>query len=292
MVTEFQCRSLLETRRVIWFAALVFATVVLIQIFGHPYGYILPSLFSATMGQEPRHGSFQMRNSTGNSSMSGNLTFMEVWNTTGSNVVDNITSITGLSRGKDGDIKEFSELDDVDPENELPSKDFDLSNNSQVAISGRNDSFKPETVSNITASDMRSENTSSPDRNTGSYIAPALGKNGTMDTSPAIPSVVFAPLVLPPPLTPPADVHANSKAPTTSSDQNKDSAENNSSSTLKNNEKPGLSQSGTASTVNRSPITSIPAEKDRSDRKADRVVSIAEMNVLLQQSRTSFHSVV
>nr|GMD47622.1 probable glycosyltransferase At3g07620 [Ipomoea batatas] len=277
MVTGFRCTNVLESRRAIWFAALVFASVVLIQILGHPYGYILPSLFSATVGGEPPLGSFQMRSSTGNSSVSGNLTHTEVWNTTGSDVTDNVTTVTDPSRGKDGDVEESSESDDIDPENELPSKDFDLSNNSPVAVSGRNDSFQPETISNIPGSNMRSENTSSPDRNTGSYIGPALGKNGTMGTSPAIPSVVSPPLVLPPPLTPRSDVHTNSKAPATSPDQNKDS-------TLQNNEKPRLPQSGTPSTVNRSPITSIPAE-------ADRVVSIAEMNVLLQQSRTSFRSV-
>ncbi|XP_019184939.1 PREDICTED: probable glycosyltransferase At5g03795 isoform X2 [Ipomoea nil] len=260
MVTGFRCRNVLESRRAIWFAALAFATVVLIQIIGHPFGYI---------------GSFQMQSSTRNSSVSGNLTHIrEVWNTTGSNVTNYITSVTDPSRGKDGDVKEFSESDDIDPEDELPSKDFDLGNNSQVAVSGRNDSFEPETISNIPGSNMRPENTSSPDGNTGSYIDPALEKNGTMDTSPAIPFVVSLPLILPPPLTPRGDVNANSKAPATSPDQNKDS-------TLENNE-------GTPSTVNRSPI---PAEKDRSDRKADRVVSIAEMNVLLQQSRTSFRSV-
>ncbi|VFQ84668.1 unnamed protein product [Cuscuta campestris] len=214
--------GLLESRKLIWISSLVFCMVIMVQLFIHPYGYF-PSLFSPTKGQSlssssSSHGSFQAGNST----------------------------------GKDGDVKDSS--DGVDPESELPSKDFDLlsTNSSTVMNLETNDTV---------GSDMRYGNISSKDSDSGGYNGPWMERNGTKDTTPATPYVV----------SPPSDVH-----------------ENTSLSTVKNNENQGPSESRTTSTVNHSPI---PAAKGRIGKKENRAaVSIAEMNTMLQKSLTSFHS--
>ncbi|CAH9106283.1 unnamed protein product [Cuscuta epithymum] len=260
--------GVLESRRLLWISALVFSMLIMIQIFNHPYGY-LPSLFSssATKGKVAwsSRGSFQMGNSI----------------------------------GKDGDIKDdFSE--GSHPKSEL----LDISNNGSEALnseernidmSGGPEMMKSENISSKESTNggynglwmeksdsssyglsqppdvnsrsldmsrgsdmMRSENISSKESNNG----PWLEKNDTK-------SYVVSP--------PPAYVHVNSWSPAASLVGNIDLIKN-------------------TSLNYHSPVMSIPDVKDRSpsmpESKEDpAVVSIAEMNVMLQRSLSSFHSV-
>ncbi|XP_060208330.1 probable glycosyltransferase At3g07620 [Lycium barbarum] len=106
MGTELRYASFLETKRLLWLVASIFVMVLMIQNFGFPNVYVVPSLFSSSKGQVAFLGSFQPGESSGNSSMSRNLTFASVLNTTATNVIHEGTAKTELPKTSDGTAKD------------------------------------------------------------------------------------------------------------------------------------------------------------------------------------------
>ncbi|XP_059288527.1 probable glycosyltransferase At5g03795 [Lycium ferocissimum] len=106
MGTELRYASFLETKRLLWLVASIFVMVLMIQYFGFPNVYVVPSLFSSSKGQVAFLGSFQSGESSGNSSLSRNLTFASVLNTTATNVIHEGTAKTELPKTSDGTAKD------------------------------------------------------------------------------------------------------------------------------------------------------------------------------------------
>ncbi|KAL3330385.1 hypothetical protein AABB24_034297, partial [Solanum stoloniferum] len=106
MGTEVRYTSFLGTKRLLWLVASVFVMVLIIQYFGFPNIYVVPSLFSSSKGQVAFLGSFQSGELSGNSNISGNLTFASGLNTTASNVVHKGTAKTKLSKTNDATVED------------------------------------------------------------------------------------------------------------------------------------------------------------------------------------------
>ncbi|XP_055820539.1 probable glycosyltransferase At5g03795 isoform X2 [Solanum dulcamara] len=229
MGIEVRYASLLETKRLLWLVASFFVMVLIIQYFGFPNVYVVPSLFSSSKGQVAFLGSFQ----SGNSSVSGNLTFASVLNTTASNVVHEGTAKTELSNTSDATFKDS---------NITTNKDTEIEDKFPLQVAHGFEFGMPK--ANVT-----SENNVVLDKTDKDDIAHGVAKNETIDNSPII--TIAAPL-------------AAVISPLTSSSQNQ--------------------------SADHSCMRNIPAVIERSDRARKSVASIAQMNYMLQQSRTSFCS--
>nr|XP_016510889.1 PREDICTED: probable glycosyltransferase At3g07620 [Nicotiana tabacum]XP_016510890.1 PREDICTED: probable glycosyltransferase At3g07620 [Nicotiana tabacum]XP_016510891.1 PREDICTED: probable glycosyltransferase At3g07620 [Nicotiana tabacum]XP_016510892.1 PREDICTED: probable glycosyltransferase At3g07620 [Nicotiana tabacum] len=291
--------SLLETRRLIWLLGVVFALVLVIQYVGFPYGYALSSLFTANVGQI---NSSQRVNQSHNFSRSENLTHASVVNATNTNNIHEATNGTKLSDGNnekiEGDpmppMNESSGdtlTEDVDPEDESPFKDSEMGNKSTGESFGRNSSVAPDKTADssydLQASNGTSERSSShvDDTHGGGSISPAPREAKTFDISPTGISVAPPPMIM----TPQVNVDAEKGAPLISSYQNVSAKEGNTGHVLENDKIPGRMRTDHAPSVSHSSKSSAPAKKESGGPK-DSVVSIAEMNIMQQETHTSFHS--
>ncbi|PIN10539.1 Acetylglucosaminyltransferase EXT1/exostosin 1 [Handroanthus impetiginosus] len=160
MGNEFRYLCLVETRRLLLLMGVVFGLILFVQYFELPYNNIFSSLFTSGKSQVVLINDFPSRNSSSDPITSRNLTNVSSLNSTDLNVVDGVSSATNVSDGKDGDAtnvegdfdhEDGKSLDDsfndnVDPEDETPSKDF-LKIDGNATIDGvvRNNSFPLDT---------------------------------------------------------------------------------------------------------------------------------------------------
>ncbi|XP_060208327.1 xylogalacturonan beta-1,3-xylosyltransferase-like [Lycium barbarum] len=308
MGSEIRYLGLLETRRLVWLSGVVFAIVLMIQYFGFPYGYALSSLFTANVGQI---SSSQRVDQSGNLSGSGNMTHASVVNATNTNLLYEASNETKLSDGKNEKIEDDSMTpmnersgdtltEDVDPEDESPFKDSETGNKSTVKKLGSNSSLPPDKAADseydLQASNGTSENSSSSVFNThgGGSISPAPMEAQSLDISPTEMSVAPPPMVM----IPQVNADANNGAPLVSVYQNISAKEGNTGQVFEKGKVPGqmvtdhapsVSHTDHAPSVSHSSISNSPVMKE-SDKPKDSIVSIAEMNIMQQQSCTSFRS--
>ncbi|PHU09332.1 hypothetical protein BC332_21192 [Capsicum chinense] len=253
MGIEVRYASFLETKKLLWLVASVFVMVLIIQYFGFPNVYVVPSLFSSIKGQVTFLDSFQ----SGNSSVSGNLTLASVLNTNASNIVHEGVAKTELSKTSDGTVEasNVTMIEDTEIEDKFLIQDLESNNLPTFESVGKNSSLSTLQVAHgsefvVPTPNVTSENNFVLDKTDRDDIAHRVAKNETIDANPipttdAPRSTVISPL--------------------TSSSQNQSSTDH---SCLRN----------------------IPAVIERSDRARKIVPSISQMNYMLQQSQTSFCS--
>ncbi|KAH0643830.1 hypothetical protein KY290_035284 [Solanum tuberosum] len=287
--------KLFETRRLVYLLGMVFGLALMIQYFGFPYGYALSSLFTANGGQI---SSSQRVDQSGNFSRSDNLKHGSVVNATNTNLINETTNETKLADANNEEVEGGSMppmnersgdtlTEDVDPEDESPFKDSKLDNKSNVESLGRNSSLPPDKAANseddLQASNSTSESSLSRvvDTDGGDSIFPAPTEAKSLEISPTALSIAPPPLVV----TPQVNLDAKKEAPLISSYQNISEKEGNTGHLLESDNLPVQKRTDHAPTVSHK----IPEMKE-SDKPIDSVVSIAEMNVMQQETRTSFRS--
>ncbi|KAL3361232.1 hypothetical protein AABB24_014236 [Solanum stoloniferum] len=287
--------NLFETRRLVCLLGVVFGLALIIQYFGFPYGYALSSLFTANGGQI---SSSQRVDQSGNFSRSDNLKHGSVVNATNTNLINETTNETKLSDAnneevEDGSMPPMNErsgdtlTEDVDPEDESPFKDSKLDNKSNVESLGRNSSLPPDKAADseddLQASNSTSESSLSRvvDTDGGGSISPAPTEAKSLEISPTALSIAPPPLVV----TPQVNLDAQKEAPLISSYQNISEKEGNTGHLLESDNLPVQKRTDHAPTVGHKIH-----EMKESDKPIDSVVSIAEMNVMQQETRTSFRS--
>ncbi|KAL3330386.1 hypothetical protein AABB24_034298 [Solanum stoloniferum] len=279
--------NLFETRRLVCLLGVVFGLALMIQYFGFPYGYAVSSLFTANGGQI---SSSQRVDQSGN--------FSSVVNATNTNLINETTNEPKLSDAnneevEDGSMPPMNErsgdtlTEDVDPEDESPFKDSKLDNKSNVESLGRNSSLPPDKAvdseDDLQVSNSTSESSLSRvvDTDGGGSISPAPTEAKSLEISPTALSITPPPLVV----TPQVNLDAKKEAPLISSYQNISEKEGNTGHLLESDNLPVQKRTDHAPTVGHK----IPVMKE-SDKPIDSVVSIAEMNVMQQETRTSFRS--
>lgn len=272
MGIEVRYASFLKTKRLLWLVASIFVMVLMIQYFGLPNVYVVPSLFSSSKGQVSFLGSFQSGESSGNSSVSGNLTFSSVLNTSASNVVHEGIAKTELSKTSDRTIEDFNVTtsEDIEIEDEFLLQDVESNNFPAVESLGKNSSLSPLQVAHGSEFVMETPNVTYENnfllhKTDEGNIAHGVAKNEMIDANPIITT---------------AAPRATLISPLTSSSQNQ--------SIDLNNENPGPVQ--TAPSTDHSCMRNIAAVIERSDRARKSVASISQMNYMLQQSQTSLCS--
>lgn len=245
MGIEVRYASFLETKRLLWLVASVFVMVLIIQYLGFPKIYVLPSLFSSSKGKVAFLGTFQSGESSGNSSVSGNLTTDSVLNTTASNVVHEATAKTDLSKTSDASVEDgnVTTIEDTEIEDKFLLQDLE-SNKFPLQAAHSSEFVVPPP--NVT-----SENNIVLDKTDKDDITRGVAKNETITDNPI--TTTSAPL-------------ATIISPLTSSSQNQ--------------------------STNHSCLSNIPAVIERSDKARKSVASISQMNYMLQQSQSSFCSMV
>ncbi|MCD9640944.1 hypothetical protein HAX54_026702 [Datura stramonium] len=273
MGIEVRYASFLETKRLLWLAASVFVMVLIFQYFGFPNIYDVPSLFSSSKGQVAFLGSFQSGESSSNSSVSGNLAFASISNTTASNAVHEGTAKTEMSKTIGATIEDsnVTSSEDTEIEDEFLLQDLESNNLPAVENLGKNSSLSPLQVAHdsefVPTPNVTSENNFVLDKTDKDDIAHREAKNETIDANPVI--TTAAPL-------------ATVISSFTSSSQNQ--------STVLNNENPGPVQTYPAPSTDHSCLRNIHVVIERSDRARKSVASISQMNYMLQQSQNSFCS--
>lgn len=299
MGSEIRYRNLLETRRLVWVLGVLFAIALMIQYFGFPYGYALSSLFTANGGQI---SSSQRVDQSGNFNRSENLTHGNVVNATNTNLIHEATNESKLSDANNEEVEDASMppmnerfgdtlTEDVDPEDESPFKDSELDNKSTGESLGRNSSLPPDKAAyseyDLQASNGTSESSLSRvvDTDGGGSISPAPTEAKLLEISPTALSIAPPPPVI----TPQVNPDAKKEAPLISSYENISAKEGNIGHLLENDKIPVQKRTDHAPTVSHSSINNNPVMKD-SDKPKDNVISIAEMNVMQQETRTSFLS--
>lgn len=263
--------NLFETRRLVCLLGVIFGLALMIQYFGFPYGYALSSIFTANGGQI---SSSQRVDQSGTKFSDANNEEVEDGSMPPMN-----------ERSGDGDTL----TEDIDPEDESPFKDSKLDNKSNVETLGRNSSLPPEKAvdseNDLQASNGTSESSLSRvvDTDGGGSISPALMEAKSWEISPTVLSIAPPPLVV----TPQVNLDAKKEAPLITSYQNVSEKEGNTGHLRESDNLPVQKHTDHAPTVGHK----IPVMKE-SDKPIDSVVSIAEMNVMQQEARTSFHSMV
>uniref|UniRef100_M0ZQB8 Exostosin family protein n=1 Tax=Solanum tuberosum TaxID=4113 RepID=M0ZQB8_SOLTU len=283
--------NLFETRRLVSLLGVVFGLALMIQYFGFPYGYALSSLFTANGGQI---SSSQRVDQSGNFSRSDNLKHGSVVNATNTNLINE----TKLSDANDEEVEDGSMppmnersgdtlTEDVDPEDESPFKDSKLDNKSNVESLGRNSSLPPDKAAD-SEDDLQASNSTSEssllrvvDTDGGGSISPAPTEAKLLEISPTALSIAPPPLVV----TPQVNLDAKKEAPLISSYQNISEKEGNTGHLLESDNLPVQKRTDHAPTASHK----FPEMKE-SNKPIDSVVSIAEMNVMQQETRTSFRS--
>ncbi|KAK4340789.1 hypothetical protein RND71_039290 [Anisodus tanguticus] len=253
MGSEIRYCNLLETRRLVWLLSVVFAIALMIQYFGFPYGYALSSLFTANEGQI---SSSERVDQSGNFSRSGNLTHGSVVNATNTNLIHEASNETKLSDANNEKVED----DSMPPMNERSGDTL-------------TEDVDPEDESPFE------------DTHGGGSISPAPLEAESLNLSPTTMSVAPPPPVL----TPQVNLDAKKEAPLVSPYQNISAKEGDIGPLLENDKLPVRTRTDHAPTVGHSSISKIPVKKEP-DKPKDSVVSIAEMNVMQQETRTSFHS--
>lgn len=293
--------NLFETRRLVCLLGVVFSLALMIQYFGFPYGYALSSLFTANGGQI---SSSQRVDQSGNFSRSENLKHGSVLNATNTNLIHEATNETKLSNANDEEVEDAAMppmnersgdnlTEDVDPEDESPFKDSELDNKSTGESLGRNSSLPPDKVADseydLQASNGTSESSLSRvvDTDGGGSISPAPTEAKSLELSPTALSIAPSPSVA----TPQVNLDAKKEPPLISSYQNISEKEGNTGHLLESDKIPVQKRTDHAPPVSYSSINNIPVMKE-SDKPKGSAVSIAEMNIMQQETGTSFRSMV
>ncbi|KAL3500583.1 hypothetical protein ACH5RR_039676 [Cinchona calisaya] len=291
MGNKYRLTSLVESRKLLWLIAVLFAVAFSIQYFELPYGSAFLSLFSSGKGEVALVGN--LGNSSSSSSVGKSLANGSVISSNSLNSTDPITSqgisnVTELSDGKDAKEKHsddsFDVVGDSDPEDESPSKDFtEVNHNLTVMEVVGGTSLAPEKAleshETIPASNATSRNNVSLDSNEGQNIEQALAGDETVDTRLSKPSDTIPPSDSPPPSRSPEGVGINSGSPV-----------KNAANASQKSENPGFLKTDLVSSVNDSPKKTIPKVKDRPKDPEDTVFSLSAMNDMLLQSITSYHA--
>ncbi|XP_059657181.1 probable glycosyltransferase At5g03795 isoform X2 [Cornus florida] len=297
---RYLCQT--ETRRLLLLMGMAFAVVLLVQYFEHPYGYIISSLFTAGKAQDLVIGSLPAGDSSHNHKTLGNTTLFNTLNSTDTNAVHEIVNATKTSEGKDIGLRNdfvserngvsnnsLTVEEDIDPEDESPSKDFaELNNNSTVENTRTENGLATgkggESEYNFLRSNVSADSNSSSSSTHGEDIP----LNADVDPSLATPSFPLQP-VNSTNFIPPTNL-GTKQTPMISINPNTSSSNKDSPDTLPKDEKPQPSQSVLALSENSSSISNLPAMNKRSEEPTTGVFSISDMNDLLLQSRASSFS--
>ncbi|KAI3468210.1 hypothetical protein Pfo_024873 [Paulownia fortunei] len=297
----------METTRLLWFMALVFSVVLLVQYIELPYGYVLSSLLSFGKSQVTSAGSFLTRGSSNDTGNLANQMGFSGVNSTKTNAAHEFQNITKFSDGKNEhgkhDLKSETNNHSNDsfgvrnePEDDYPSRDFlGINHNSTDDRVVRNKILAPEMARehgyDLPVSSYTSAKNSSLDNLQATNAVPTSIKNEDKISQITSPQVAFPPPNLPSHVSSPEYMGTNrsirnqSPRPSTTS-MGKDPA-----NMLLNNEKPGLTKSDLFTSVNISSISRTPAKMRSFKGPPAIVVPISAMNDMLRQSRVSYRSI-
>lgn len=292
MLDKFRLRLPVASRRLLWLLALAFAIVFIFQYFELPYGNVFLSLLSAGKTKLASAGNF----SIGNSSDSRNLTFSDSLNFTNPSTVNGTVDVSELSDGNDSNKKESDDnYDNADPEDESPSKDFELNDNQIMGNVGINDTLAPAEKARVYDNNAPTpELAATPHitaRNNVSLVAPTSGENEIYNSSESYSSASVQPLDLSPPLTSPEGVTKNSGT-SNLVNPNATSVNRDATKTVEKSKNSGLRNSDVSPLFNYTLAKEFPKMKESSLGAQGVAVSISEMNDKLLHSLALPHSVV
>ncbi|KAL0311958.1 UNVERIFIED_CONTAM: putative glycosyltransferase [Sesamum radiatum] len=299
MGKEFRYTCLVKTRRLLLLMGIAFGLILFVQYFELPYSSILSSLFSPGKSHLARIDNFPSRNSSSNSTTSRNLAYFSSLNSTDLNVANEVSSTDNISDGKDNvvaDVKDDfdpennktfddSSNNDIDPEDEFPSKDFlglEPKSTSEGAV--RNTSYPSEntgeTDDEVPKSEHSLESSSSLDHNGVGDVTQRSEENEKEITGPS--PVTKSPSHLPSVASPEnPEAFVDSSSPITSMGEH-------AKSLPQNIENDKILKSDTSAPVSDPSISRNPAKKEELKGPVPAVVPISEMNHMLLQSHVSY----
>ncbi|KAK4419955.1 putative glycosyltransferase [Sesamum alatum] len=300
MGNEFRYMCLVKTRRLLLLMGIAFGLILFVQYFELPYSSILSSLFAPGKSHLAPIDNFLSRNSSSNSTTSRASTSFSSLNSTDLNVADEVSSTDNISDGKDNVVADVnadidpenngtlddSSHDDIDPEDEFPSKDFlGLDHNSTSERVERNTSFPSEktreTDDELPKSEHSLENSSSLDRNGVADVAQRSEENETEITGPS--PVAKSPSNSPSLASPENPETFVESSPVTSMGKH--------AKTLpQNTENDKILKAGTSAPVSDPSVSRNPRKKEEFKGQVPAVVSISEMNHMLLQSHVSYRA--
>ncbi|KAL0394091.1 UNVERIFIED_CONTAM: putative glycosyltransferase [Sesamum latifolium] len=300
MGKEFRYMCLVKTRRLLLLMGIAFGLILFVQYFELPYSSILSSLFAPGKSHLARIDNFPSRNSSSNSTTSRNLAYFSSLNSTDLNVADEVSSTDNISDGKDNvviDVKDDidpennktfddSSNDDIDPEDEFPSKDFlglDHKSTSERVV--RNISLPSENAGEIDdelpKSEHSLESSSSLDHNGVGDVTQRSEENENQISGPS--PVAKSPSNLPWVASPEnPEAYVDSSSPITSMGEH-------AKSLPQNIENDKILKADTSAPVNDPSISRNPA-KEELKGPIPAVVPISEMNHMLLQSHVSYRA--
>lgn len=299
---DFRSMFHMETRRLIWLIATVFAVVLVVQYLELPYGNVISSLF--TTGKAPI-GSVSSSHSSFPSQMVANTTLLNGPNSTETFSVHEISNDTVTAKGhdrspgnysfseRDGGLNKSFELEENgDPEDESPSKDFaEINKNSTMDNANTSDygaapemAMEPEySISFTNATENNNSTLSSIQEDS---MPSPFERSESSTTDLASPSPAFQPINSSPNVSSTTNLLTNVVPPAMT---------NHNSSLVDKDAGPFINKdenSGPSLQIHNSSVPSVPAGKKRHERSTPAVVSISEMNDMLHQSRASYRSMV
>ncbi|XP_041019294.1 probable glycosyltransferase At3g07620 [Juglans microcarpa x Juglans regia] len=301
---DWQVLCQVETRRLLWLMGMMFAVITAFQYFELPYGNALWSLFSADQHSAVGNSSFQIRNSPPEPEMIGNMTLLNVSNSTNTSVVNETANNTGMSKVMDGnDLKNGL----VSDRNGDPNKSLGLDENDDVnkEVLNRN-----STILNTKDSGNRSapeEAVKEPQQgfhqkknNTDDNLSVGKVGNGTVTpiselignsgARPASPLPATSPMNASPKAASPIIMDIDIRTPAV--DSNTSLEEKIGKTTPVSDTKPGQLQSGLTPSANYSSGNGVPKVTKGRGKPPSVVVSISEMNELLLRSHSLNQSMV
>lgn len=297
----------METRRLLWFMALVFSIVLLVQYIELPYGYVLSSLLSFGKSQVTSAGSLLTRGSSDDTGNLVNQMDFSAVNSTKMNAAHEFQNTTKFSderkeHGKPDLKPETSKHsndsfgDSNDPEDDYSSSDFmGIIHNSTDDKVPRNKSSAPEMARehgyDLPVTSYTSTKNSSSDNLQVTNAVPTSIKDEDKISRIASPQVASPPPNLPSHVSSPEYTGINQSTHIQSPRDSSTSMVKDPANILLNNEKPGLTPSDLSTFVHNSSTTRIPAKRRFKGPPAI-VVPISEMNDMLSQSRVSYRSMV
>ncbi|KAG7972793.1 hypothetical protein I3843_07G200900 [Carya illinoinensis] len=306
---DWQVLCQVETRRLLWLMGMMFAVITAFQYFELPYGNALWSLFSADKPSAVGNSSFLIGNSPPEPEKIGNMTLLNVSNSTNTSVFNESANNTGMSKVMDGnDLKNGL----VSDRNGDPNKSLGLDENDDANKGSSSENLEVLNRNSTILNTKDSGNGSAPEEvvkepkqdfhqkknNTDDILSVGKVGNGTVTpisehignsgARPASPLPATSPMNASPKAASPIIMDTDIITPAVISNTSLEEKIGN--TTPVSDTKPGQLQSGLTPPANYSSGTGVPKVTKGRGKPPSVVVSISEMNELLLRSHSSNQS--
>ncbi|XP_024983590.1 probable glycosyltransferase At5g03795 isoform X1 [Cynara cardunculus var. scolymus] len=268
-----EIQYILESKRLVWLVAVVFAVVILFQYFEFPYGDVASSLFSAGRAQPPVSGSYPPQASPQIPKPLGNITRFDGSNYTRpvdemvDNAIDKGNDVgieNDFESERDGDTDEFTRTDDG----------HGVSGDQIEEIEG----LAPEKVRQFNG-----------DLSTNNVNSSTLQEKVTGAASPITP-FLLSPASSPDSLTSKTTVDATAIAPSTALDNSTSKPNIVSPNSAPNFKEPVTSLKNPNLPANDSSMKEVPLVKENHETPMGDVVTVSDMHDILLHNRASVRS--